>query len=55
MDYATEAEACRQQALRHLGKPEAPFLLRIARAFDDLDRRVARGPAPQQEAPMGDR
>ena len=39
MDYLKEAEACRRKALRYLGKPEAPFLLRVARAFDDLDRR----------------
>jgi hypothetical protein len=38
MDFSKEAESCRQEALRHLGKPEAPFLLRVARAFDDLDR-----------------
>ena len=39
MDYAREAEACRAEALRQLGKPEAPFLLRLARAFDELERR----------------
>jgi hypothetical protein len=42
MDFAAEAEACRQEALRHLGKPEAPFLLRIARSYDDLARREHR-------------
>ena len=41
MDYSKEAEACRREALRYLGKPEAPFLLRVARAFDDLDRSSA--------------
>lgn len=39
MDYATEAEACRREALHYLGKPEAPFLLRVARAFDQLECR----------------
>jgi hypothetical protein len=41
MDYSKEAEACRRKALRYLGKPEAPFLLQVARAFDDLDRSSA--------------
>ena len=36
MDYSKEAEACRREALKHLGKPEAPFLLRVARALDEL-------------------
>ena len=38
MDFSKEAESCRREALRHLGKPEAAFLLRVARAFDELDR-----------------
>jgi hypothetical protein len=38
MNYSTEAETCRREALQHLGKPEASFLLRVARAFDELDR-----------------
>jgi hypothetical protein len=48
MDFSKEAERCRQEALKHLGKPEAPFLLRVARAFDELDRggdRVTRSDA----------
>ena len=40
-NFAEEAENCRRQALEYLGKPEASFLLRIARAFDDLARRMA--------------
>ena len=32
-----EAENCRRQALSYLGKPEAPFLLRVAKAFEDLE------------------
>ncbi len=31
-----EAEVCRHKALGYLGKPEAPFLLRVAREFDRL-------------------
>jgi hypothetical protein len=32
----TEAHECRAQAIRYLGKPEAPFLLRIASEFERL-------------------
>ena len=32
----SEAERCRQKSLSYLGKPEAPFLLRIAREFERL-------------------
>jgi hypothetical protein len=35
-----EADYCRMAALNYLGKPEAPFLLRVAREFD----RLATGP-----------
>ena len=31
-----EADSCRTTALRYLGRPEAPFLLRVAREFDRL-------------------
>jgi hypothetical protein len=31
-----EAEDCRRKALAYLGRPEAPFLLRIAREFDRI-------------------
>jgi hypothetical protein len=31
-----EAAACRQLAQRYVGKPEEPFLLRIASAFEEL-------------------
>lgn len=34
--YRLEAERCRLQATAYLGRPEAPFLLRIARAFEQL-------------------
>ena len=39
MTLHEQAEFCRRQALEHLGKPEAPLLLRVALAFDELDRR----------------
>jgi len=32
-----EAQNCRRQALAYIGKPEGPFLLRIAKAFEELD------------------
>jgi hypothetical protein len=32
-----EAENCRRQALSYIGRPEAPFLLRVAKAFEDLE------------------
>ena len=34
--FHEEAEDCRRQALAYLGKPEAQFLLRVAKAFDEL-------------------
>lgn len=34
--YLLEAETCRRQAAAYLGRPEAPFLLRVARAFEQL-------------------
>lgn len=39
MDRATlhfEAKTCRQKAVSYPGKPEARFLLRVAREFDRL-------------------
>ena len=32
-----EAENCRRKALAYLGQPEAVFLLRAAKAFEELD------------------
>jgi len=37
--FTEQAEQCRRQALCYLGRPEAPFLLQVARAFDDLAQR----------------
>jgi hypothetical protein len=36
--YGDEAEACRRQAEEFTGRPEAQFLLRAARSFEELDR-----------------
>lgn len=35
LSFNEEAEDCRRKALAYLGRPEGPFLLRVARAFDD--------------------
>jgi hypothetical protein len=35
-DLHNEAENCRDKAMSYLGKPEARFLLRVAREFDRL-------------------
>jgi hypothetical protein len=36
MFFTKEAESCRQQAAAYVGQPEGPFLLKVARAFEDL-------------------
>lgn len=36
MMFKDQAENCRQQANDFIGRPEAPFLLRVANAFDEL-------------------
>ena len=40
--YIDEAEACRRQEEQFAGRPEAHFLLRVARSFEELEaaRRV---------------
>ena len=35
--YIDEAKACRRQAKQFAGRPEAGFLLRIARSFEELE------------------
>jgi len=32
-----EAELCRRQAEQFAGRPEGPFLLRVARSFEELE------------------
>lgn len=34
--FKQQAEDCRRQAVYYAGRPEAPFLLNVARAFDEL-------------------
>ncbi len=36
MMFKEQAESCRRQANDYAGRPEAPFLLSVARAFDEL-------------------
>ena len=41
MIISEEAQYCRRQAQHFAGKPEAPFLLHLAEAFDELAARGA--------------
>jgi hypothetical protein len=36
MMFREQAEQCRRQASEFAGRPEAPFLLSVASAFDEL-------------------
>lgn len=36
MVFKEQADHCRRQASEFVGRPEAPFLLRVAGAFDEL-------------------
>jgi hypothetical protein len=36
MMFREQAENCRKQASEFAGRPEAPFLLRVASVFDEL-------------------
>ena len=36
MMFREQAEQCRRQANEFVGRPEAPFLLRVASVFDEL-------------------
>ena len=52
-DFDEEAEACRRQALAYLGRPEAQFLLRVARGFEQLAAErigISRLPSPNRAA-----
>lgn len=42
--YDVEADACRRQAKKFTGRPEAQFLLRVARSFEELEREEKRAP-----------
>jgi hypothetical protein len=35
--FGDEAEECRRQAEQFAGRPEGPFLLRVARSFEELE------------------
>jgi hypothetical protein len=35
--FGDEAEQCRRQAEQFAGRPEAPFLQRVARSFEELE------------------
>jgi hypothetical protein len=52
-----EAQDCRRKALCYVGRPEAPFLLHLARQFDRLARegtaRQRRGDATGEERRLG--
>ena len=53
MDHETlqsEAQECRHWALAYVGRPEAAFLLRVAREFDSLAARQWSG---EQDEPGG--
>jgi hypothetical protein len=36
MLFKEEADSCRRKANEYIGRPEAPFLLNVARVFDEL-------------------
>jgi hypothetical protein len=40
--YTREASYCRRQATHFEGKPEKPFLLRLAYEFEELERHHVR-------------
>jgi len=51
MVFREQAEKCRRQANEYVGRPEAPFLLSVASAFDELameadGRLITRSPRP---------
>ena len=43
MLFKEEADSCRRKADEFAGRPEAPFLLRVASAFDELAVRAEPG------------
>jgi hypothetical protein len=47
MFFKEQAENCRRQAAQYVGRPEAPFLLNVARAFDELAT-TRRAPDPTE-------
>ena len=54
-EFVSEAVKCRVQAEEFAGKPEQPFLLRLASAFEELAQ-IERGGMPSRPAsPVGQR
>jgi hypothetical protein len=54
-EFVSEAVKCRVQAEEFAGKPEQPFLLRLASAFEELAQ-IERGGMPSRAAsPAGQR
>ena len=50
MLFKEQAENCRRQATQYVGRAEAPFLLRVASAFDELAISANSGVIAQREA-----
>ena len=48
-EFVSEAVKCRVQAEEFAGKPEQPFLLRLASAFEELAQ-IERGGVPRRVA-----
>ena len=49
MLFKEQAENCRRQATQYVGRAEAPFLLRVASAFDELAAHANSGVIAQRE------
>jgi hypothetical protein len=49
MLFKEQAESCRRQATQYVGRPEAPFLLRVASAFDELATTTNTGAIAQMD------
>ena len=54
MMFREQADQCRRQASEFAGKPEAPFLLSVASAFEELAIEADAGPiaSPELKARM---
>jgi hypothetical protein len=51
MLFKEEADSCRRKASEFAGRPEAPFLLSVARAFDELATSGDSGPIMRFDRP----
>ena len=52
-EFVSEAVKCRVQAEEVAGKPEQPFLLRLASAFEELAQIERGGPPRRIASPTG--